>query len=84
MMQDADKEQLFPDMLQRRQDIVSELNGRLVATHRAYLLGQEIYFTSDPENIKAMLATQFNDYDLGEARRYNMMPTLGDGIVCPF
>lgn len=81
-MQDADKKQMFPDLLQRRQDDMSELTGRVCSTHRAFMLGQEIYFTSDPENIKAMLATQFNDYDLGTARRNNMLPTLGDGIVC--
>lgn len=81
-MQAADKEQMFPDMLQARQDYISELNGRLVPTHRAVMLGQEMYFTSDPENIKAMLATQFNDFYLGPARRGNMIATLGDGIVC--
>ena len=69
-------------MLQERQDYVSELNGRLVPTQRAVMLGQEMFFTSDPENIKAMLATQFNDFDLGPARRGNMIATLGDGIVC--
>ena len=35
--------------------------------------------TKDPENIKALLATQFNDFSLG--RRYDFFkPLLGKGI----
>ena len=29
------------------------------------ILGQTVYVTQDPENIKAMLATQFNDFGKG-------------------
>jgi len=39
-----------------------------------------MFFTSDPENLKAMLATQFEDFDLGPVRRGTMLPSLGDGI----
>lgn len=80
-MQAADKIQAFPDMLIDRQRKMSKLYGRECSTFKFSLLGQDIYFTSDPKNIQAMLATQFNDYYLGPARRNNMIVTLGDGIV---
>ena len=83
-MQDADKAQQFPDMLIKRQDYMSEQTGRVCATQKSYMLGQEVHFTSDPKNIQALLATQFSDFDLGPARRGNMIATLGDGIVCAF
>ncbi|KAK6197866.1 cytochrome P450 alkane hydroxylase [Scheffersomyces amazonensis] len=35
--------------------------------------------TIDPENIKAILATQFNDFALGKRHKY-FYPLLGDGI----
>lgn len=40
------------------------------------------YFTSDPKNIQAILATQFADFDLGPVRHKIMGEVLGDGIVC--
>lgn len=48
-------------------------------TLRIYILGKEMYNTKDPENIKAMLATQFTDYGLG-LRREQFFPLLGNGI----
>ncbi|KAI3403087.1 hypothetical protein KGF56_004147 [Candida oxycetoniae] len=39
----------------------------------------KIMFTVDPENIKAVLATQFNDFGLG-IRHAHFKPLLGDGI----
>lgn len=39
------------------------------------------YFTSDPKNIQAILATQFQDFDLGAVRAKIMGEVLGDGIV---
>lgn len=36
--------------------------------------------TTDPENIKAILATQFEDFELGPMRRGNFFPMLGNGI----
>lgn len=35
--------------------------------------------TNDPENIKAVLATKFKDFDLGR-RLFNLGPTFGSGI----
>ena len=80
-MQAADKRQQFPDLMVNRQKEMSTIYGRECSTFKFHLLGQTIYFTSDPRNIQAMLATKFDDYDLGPARRNNMIATLGDGIV---
>lgn len=41
--------------------------------------GKPIIFTYDPENIKAILAAQFNDFVLG-SRHAHFLPLLGDGI----
>ncbi len=37
-------------------------------------------FTIDPGNIQALLATQFEDFDVGELRRRNALPFLGQGV----
>ncbi|GIZ38284.1 hypothetical protein CKM354_000170400 [Cercospora kikuchii] len=79
-LQAADARKQFPDFLAERQKVISSQLGRLVTTFRYTVLGQTIFFTSDPENIKAMLATQFSDYDLGPTRHAIMGEVLGDGI----
>jgi cytochrome P450 len=76
----ADKEQLFPDLLVKRERDMSELHGREVSTFKNHIMFQNVYFTSDPKNIQALLATQFNDFGLGSARIGNMSATLGSGI----
>lgn len=76
----ADKDQLFTDLLVKRERDMSELHGREVSTFKNYIMFQYVYFTSDPKNIQAMLATQFNDFCLGPARIGNMGATLGSGI----
>lgn len=80
-MLNADKRQQFPDMLIDREVTMSKLTGRECSTWKTSLFGQDIWFTSEPENIKALLATKFDDFGLGPARRGNMIATLGDGIV---
>ncbi|EGW32679.1 cytochrome P450 52A3 [Spathaspora passalidarum NRRL Y-27907] len=47
-------------------------------TMKAQLFGLTVLVTGEPENIKAMLATQFNDFGLG--RNPHLKPLLGDGI----
>lgn len=44
------------------------------------ILGQRHLFTVDPENIKAFLATQFEDYGKGERLHGDFAPFLGDSI----
>lgn len=48
-------------------------------TMKIYVAGMKIIFTVEPENIKAVLATQFNDFALG-SRHAHFSPLLGDGI----
>ncbi|EGW34592.1 uncharacterized protein SPAPADRAFT_134963 [Spathaspora passalidarum NRRL Y-27907] len=48
-------------------------------TFQFRIFGKPLISTKDPENIKAILATQFNDFSLG--RRHEIFqPLLGDGI----
>jgi cytochrome P450 len=42
--------------------------------------GQRLILTADPENIKAILATQFNDYGKGEQFNKDWHDFLGDSI----
>ncbi|KAM3500514.1 hypothetical protein MY11210_009503 [Beauveria gryllotalpidicola] len=53
--------------------------GGLTTFHQASL-GRKIIMTTDPENIKAMLATQFKDFGLGPIRYKVLEPLLGRGI----
>ncbi|KAF1919381.1 cytochrome P450 52A11 [Ampelomyces quisqualis] len=43
-------------------------------------LGERMILTADPENIKAILATQFKDYGKGESFRKDWHAFLGNGI----
>jgi hypothetical protein len=43
------------------------------------VLGRSMYLTCEPENLKAILATQFTDFGLGN-RYQHFLPLLGDGI----
>ena len=50
-----------------------------VGTVETRAFGKTVLTTKEPENIKAILATQFNDFSLG-TRQAQMGPLLGDGI----
>jgi cytochrome P450 len=43
-------------------------------------IGERVLLTADPENIKAILATQFKDYGKGEQFRKDWHTFLGNGI----
>lgn len=49
-------------------------------TWRQNALGTMAYVTVDPKNIQAILATQFQDFEIGSLRRNNFFPMLGNGI----
>lgn len=70
----ADKEQVLPHELLK---VHSEL-GR--SSWVQQVMGTDIIITNEPENIKAVLATQFNDFEIGPQRRGNFFPLLGNGI----
>ena len=71
----ADREKLFPDMLE---EIYHEVGN--AATFSQNQAGSDLLMTVDPKNIQALLATQFNDYELGPVRRGAMWPMFGNGI----
>lgn len=50
-----------------------------IYTGRRQVIGGFAFWTVDPENIKAVLATQFKDFCLGQ-RHSQFRPLLGDGI----
>lgn len=77
----ADKVKGIPLMLQRRVEKMSTREKRLVTTFRIRQMGRENIFTCDPQNVQAMLATKFKDFELGPGRRHTLLPLLGAGIV---
>lgn len=46
-------------------------------THYQLALGQRIIVTDDPENIKTILATKFEDWPIAGARLHAVLPLLG-------
>lgn len=71
----ADREQVVPDFFL---NLYKELGRH--PTWSQNVLGSFAYVTTDPKNIQAILATQFNDFEIGEARRGNFFPVFGNGI----
>jgi hypothetical protein len=70
----ADKAHVVPD------EFIKIANELGVSTWEQNLLGDPSFVTIDPKNIQAVLATQFNDFEIGEVRRKNFFPLLGNGI----
>lgn len=54
--------------------------GSINYTMEAKPMGRRVIFTADPENIKAILATQFTEYGKGEPFRQEWHDFLGDSI----
>lgn len=44
------------------------------------VMGRESFATTNPRNIQAILATQFQDFEIGPNRRLSFAPMLGVGI----
>jgi cytochrome P450 len=78
----ADKQFRIPQYLKGRVDDACVKEGRIINTFHQNIMGAEGYFTVEPKNIQAILATQFKDYGLGKRRNGNFAPLLGHGIVC--
>ena len=76
----ADRDQRLPDLMGEWQAAMSQRTGRVCSTWCNHFLGQTIFYTSDPRNIQALLATSFADYDLGVSRANNLAATLGHDI----
>ncbi|KAF2657797.1 cytochrome P450 52A12 [Lophiostoma macrostomum CBS 122681] len=50
------------------------------STYESRLLNLSWKLTIEPENVKTVLATKFKDFVLGDLRRGNFSPLLGNGI----
>ena len=50
-------------------------------TYSATVAGKRYIFTSEPENIKAVFADRFDDFDAGWARLPAMAPTIGEVLI---
>ncbi|EXJ86289.1 hypothetical protein A1O1_06659 [Capronia coronata CBS 617.96] len=55
--------------------------GKDVHTVRATILDYELFITRDPENVKAMFATQSQDFDIGPHREKCFKSLLGEGVM---
>ncbi|KND87602.1 Cytochrome P450 [Tolypocladium ophioglossoides CBS 100239] len=55
--------------------------GAVGSTFGVDLLGDYLIFTDEPQNVHAMLATQFADFEIGARRRENAADLLGIGII---
>lgn len=60
-------------------DFIAEQYSTYGYTLSQRFLSRKLISTIEPENIKALLATQFNDFNLGTRHR-EFYPLLGDGI----
>jgi len=70
-LKDGKNNNLLPRSIERFQNTGS--------TFSFALMGETMYSTIDPENVKAILATQFEDFDLGQ-RLVLWAPLAGAGI----
>jgi cytochrome P450 len=61
------------------QERYARINGG-VNTFTNLLLGEEMINTAEPDNIKAILATQFKDFNLSTRRKESFQPVFGHGI----
>jgi hypothetical protein len=66
-------------LLPKIQERYARINGG-VNSFTQLLLGERVINTSEPENIKAILATQFKDFGLPPRRKAAFQPLLGHGI----
>lgn len=65
-----------------RKKAMSESLGRECKTFRIrYPPGETWYYTFDPRNLQAVLATQFKDFQQPTSRIGAFQPLLGSGIV---
>lgn len=60
-------------------EYIASLHEAHGPTFKERMIGNNLISTIEPANIKALLATQFNDFGLG-IRHAQFYPLLGDGI----
>ena len=57
-----------------------EFSHKYGHTFTFWILGNRAFVTSEPENVRTILASSFEVFDHGPSRRYGYEPLLGDGI----
>lgn len=62
------------------EEMVSVYKETGAKTLKLHVLGRTQFYTMEPKNIQAMLATQFSDFSLGKSREISLRPMLGRGI----
>ncbi|CRG86753.1 hypothetical protein PISL3812_03764 [Talaromyces islandicus] len=73
-MNAADKRDMIPD------EVLTIYKEEGVSSFQHWLGGRRQLFTAEPRNVQAILATQFNDFEIPENRQLNFLPMLGQGI----
>ena len=61
-------------------ELIQDRYNRLGYTIRAKVMLTYIYHTAEPENVKTILATKFNDWNLPDIQKRALIPLLGQGI----
>ena len=67
----------------RTKEVVEYVAARFRPGHYTFsmpIFGEPQICTIEPENVKTVLATKFNDYSLGKSRKNAFHDMLGDGI----
>ena len=59
----------------------TDSRGNEIHTCRYNLMGDDLIMTRDPENLKAILVTQLDDYGFGDKRMAILEPLIGTGIL---
>jgi len=78
----ADSQKRMPEYQIERSEEMCQREGRVCSTYEAIMPpGKTHFVTSEPENVKAILATQFKDFGLPYLRIADFNPMLGLGIV---
>jgi hypothetical protein len=79
----ADSERRFPQYLQEINKEDKLKFGRHTQTVDSYMLGQRQIMTTDPANVRAILAGQFKEFGLGRNRNNCLALLQGYGVVNP-
>ncbi|PHH83484.1 hypothetical protein CDD82_443 [Ophiocordyceps australis] len=77
----AVSDKIFPDFLNERFEDLRRKRGSHMGTVQLKTFPfRTTLFTTDPQNIQAILALKFKDFELGPNRTDNFKPLLGHGI----
>ena len=64
------------------EDVLIPRFHRLGTTFYEQLLGEKTFHTADPRNFQVILGTQWENFEVGPARRASFQPFLNGGMLC--